>query len=47
MAILYIRSQELVNFVTESVYPLTNISPFPPPPGHHDATQFSFVRPQV
>ena len=29
--ILYIRSPEIVNLTTGSLYPLTNIFPFPPP----------------
>ena len=27
---LYIRSPELIDLITASLYPLTNISPFPP-----------------
>ena len=34
---LYIRSLKLIRLITESLYPLTSISPFPPPPasGNH------------
>ena len=32
VTIFYIRSSELINFITESLYLFTNISPFPPAP---------------
>ena len=31
VTMLYFRSPELIHLITESLYPLTNISPFPPP----------------
>lgn len=32
VSVLYIRAAELTHLRTESLYPLTNTSPFPPPP---------------
>ena len=40
VTILYVRSPELVHLITGSLYPLTSISPFPPPPapGNHQSS---------
>ena len=49
VTILYIRSSELFYFITESLYPLTNISPFLPlpqprePPFYSDSMSSTFL----
>ena len=41
VTMLYIRSPKLVHHITGSLYPLTNIYPFPPPSAPHNQ-QFAF-----
>ena len=44
VTMLYLRSLELIHFITESLYPLTNISPFshPSAPGNHHCTLYFY-----
>lgn len=43
VALLYITTQELIHILTESLCPLTNISPLLPNPGKHHSTPFLWV----
>lgn len=40
---LYIRSLELIPFLTENLFPLTNMSPFPPSSGPQQLLLYSKI----
>lgn len=43
VTILCIRFLEIVPFITENVFPLTNMSPFPPPSGPQQLLFYSEI----